>query len=101
MISGGGCSNRRPHKVTRPEVGMTNPAMICNKVDLPQPDGPTIDTKDPRSIPSETPPIAFVVTPCPTNAFETSLTKIYAPFCDIARLIEPSGYARRDRPFAS
>jgi hypothetical protein len=35
--------------MTRPSSARSNPAMIRNKVDLPQPDGPSRIVKDPSS----------------------------------------------------
>jgi len=40
-----GLSTRRPATVTEPEDGGIKPEMIFNKVLLPQPLGPTMDTK--------------------------------------------------------
>src|SRR5215472_2470066 len=42
--------------LTLPEVGRCNPVMMCSNVDLPQPEGPTMQRNSPvrtfRSIPS-------------------------------------------------
>src|ERR1051326_5254376 len=46
-----------------PEVGDARPAMVCSRVDLPQPEGPTIETKLPFSMSRSTPLSATVVPP--------------------------------------
>src|ERR1043166_7715765 len=46
-----------------PEVGDARPAMVCSRVDLPQPEGPTIETKLPASMSRSTPLSATVVPP--------------------------------------
>ena len=40
-----------PSRVTVPEVGLSRPARMCIRVDLPDPDGPMIAVKCPRSKP--------------------------------------------------
>ena len=44
-----------PSSVTVPEVGRSSPARMCISVDLPEPDGPMIALKRPRSNPTLTP----------------------------------------------
>src|SRR6266478_7541663 len=51
-----------------PEVMFSSPASIRNKVDLPQPEGPTSTTKAPSSIGIDTP----CKTSKPPNDFRTS-----------------------------
>src|ERR1044071_1635198 len=46
-----------------PEVGDASPAMVCSRVDLPQPEGPTIETKLPSSMSRSIPLSATVVPP--------------------------------------
>src|SRR5438874_2156633 len=47
-------STPRPSSVMRPAVTGASPAMRPSRVDLPQPDGPTIDTNSPPLISNET-----------------------------------------------
>src|SRR6202035_3979295 len=60
-------TTRSPIEIV-PEVMFSSPASIRNKVDLPQPDGPTNTTKAPSSIGIETP----CRTSKPPNDFRTS-----------------------------
>src|SRR6187399_199198 len=60
-------TTRSPIEIV-PEVMFSSPASIRNKVDLPQPDGPTSTTKAPSSIGIETP----CWTSKPPNDFRTS-----------------------------
>ena len=39
----------------RPEVAASSPAMMCMRVDLPDPDGPMIAVNCPRRMPTLTP----------------------------------------------
>ena len=41
--------------LTEPEVGVSSPAMQCNKVDFPEPDGPMMAVNSPSVNPTETP----------------------------------------------
>src|SRR6202158_450641 len=60
-------TTRSPIEIV-PEVMFSSPASIRNKVDLPQPDGPTRTTKAPSSIGIDTP----CRTSKPPNDFRTS-----------------------------
>src|ERR1700730_14081193 len=60
-------TTRSPIEIV-PEVMFSSPASIRNKVDLPQPDGPTSTTKAPSSIGIDTP----CRTSKPPNDFRTS-----------------------------
>src|ERR1700680_2273653 len=60
-------TTRSPIEIV-PEVMFSSPASIRNKVDLPQPEGPTSTTKAPSSIGIETP----CRTSKPPNDFRTS-----------------------------
>src|ERR1700681_4292420 len=60
-------TTRSPIEIV-PEVIFSSPASIRNKVDLPQPEGPTRTTKAPSSIGIETP----CRTSKPPNDFRTS-----------------------------
>src|SRR5690348_9974364 len=82
-------TTRSPIEIV-PEVMFSSPASMRNRVDLPQPDGPTRTTNSPSSI--------GTVTPCRTsklpNDFRTSriLTDdIYPPMDQVA----PRGLVRR------
>jgi len=44
-----------PSSCTVPEVGRSRPARMCMSVDLPEPDGPMIALKRPRSKETDTP----------------------------------------------
>ena len=44
-----------PSSTTEPEVGRSSPARMCISVDLPEPDGPMIALKRPRSKATLTP----------------------------------------------
>ena len=55
-----------PSIQTEPPVGRSSPARMCMSVDLPEPDGPMIAVKRPRSNPSVTPSRASTAaSPCP------------------------------------
>src|SRR6266478_377756 len=60
-------TTRSPIEIV-PEVMFSSPASIRNKVDLPQPEGPTSTTKAPSSIGIDTP----CKTSKPPNDFRTS-----------------------------
>ena len=45
----------KPAIQTLPSVGLSSPARMCIRVDLPEPDGPMIAVRQPSSISSETP----------------------------------------------
>src|SRR3954454_12576202 len=60
-------TTRSPMEIV-PEVMFSSPASIRNKVDLPQPEGPTRTTKAPSSIGIDTP----CRTSKPPNDFRTS-----------------------------
>ncbi len=47
--SGDGPSSSRLAITIWPEVGFSSPATICSKVDLPQPERPSRQTKSPAS----------------------------------------------------
>src|SRR5215204_5363355 len=49
-LSGGTRLTSRLPKITRPEVCASRPAIICNAVVLPQPDGPSSTTNSPSAI---------------------------------------------------
>ena len=58
-----------PSSVTVPEVGVSRPARMCIRVDLPEPDGPMIAVKRPRSKPVLTPTRASTAaSPCRSGA---------------------------------
>ena len=40
----------RDSTCTEPEVGLSTPPRMCSNVDLPLPDGPTMETNSPRSV---------------------------------------------------
>src|SRR6187549_4287805 len=72
-------TTRSPIEIV-PEVMFSSPASIRNKVDLPQPDGPTSTTKAPSSIGIDTP----CSTSKPPNDLRTSricTDDIYFPPC--------------------
>src|SRR6202165_4801581 len=54
-LGGGTSFDRTPSMKRSPAVISSNPAMSLNRVDLPQPDGPTKTTNSRSSIPSDTP----------------------------------------------
>src|SRR6266545_606014 len=68
MTVGGGLSTLRSSRNTPPDVGASNPAIICSSVDLPHPEGPTMETKLPRATSRSTPSSATVVPPGAANA---------------------------------
>jgi hypothetical protein len=45
--SASGSQNSLPSSVITPDDGSTSPPMMCNSVDFPQPEGPTIETNSP------------------------------------------------------
>src|SRR5688572_13200247 len=55
--------------------------MICSSVDLPQPEGPIIDTKLPRSMSRSMPFKATVVPPGASKDFLTPRTRSTISFC--------------------
>ncbi len=59
---------------TWPVVASSSPAMVRNRVDLPQPDGPTKTTNSPSAISRSTP---FSTSTAP-NAFFTSTRRTFA-----------------------
>ena len=48
-------SSAMPSMATLPEVGVSSPAMMCMRVDLPEPDGPMTATNSPWCSATETP----------------------------------------------
>ena len=93
------CGHR---EAPRPRSASTSPAMICNKVDLPQPDGPTMETKLPRSISRSTPLSATVVPPGAAKDLCTPLTRRNAGTArHRRRLRAASARASKDRSAAS
>ena len=55
-----------PSTVTAPPVGRSSPPSMCSKVDLPEPEVPTIATNSPSSTARSTPSSAFTsVSPLP------------------------------------
>ena len=49
-----------PSIITVPDVGLSRPPSMFKRVDLPEPDGPMIETKSPRSITRLTPSKALM-----------------------------------------
>ena len=60
---------------TSPAVAGTSPATIWSSVDLPQPDGPTMETNVPRSTSTSTPSRARVVRPALSYALRMPRTR--------------------------
>ncbi len=55
-----------PSTVTEPEVGRSRPPSMCSRVDLPEPEVPTMATNSPFSTLRSTPSRAFTrVSPAP------------------------------------
>ena len=55
-----------PAITTSPDVGLSSPARMCIRVDLPEPDGPMTATSSPGRTTSETPRSASTaVSPSP------------------------------------
>lgn len=59
--AGSGPRTGAPSTVTSPFVGSTNPARMCRSVDLPHPEGPTIETNSPRRASRSSPSIAVTL----------------------------------------
>jgi hypothetical protein len=64
---------------TRPEVAESRPAMMCMRVDLPEPLGPMIAVNSPRLMPMETPESAATGLSALPYDFERSSTRATSP----------------------
>src|SRR5688572_9316495 len=72
MRPSGGPVTSRPSSTTEPAVGRISPATHCSSVDLPQPDGPTMETNWCASTRKLTSPSAM--TGAPDNGWNSFLT---------------------------
>src|SRR5580692_1306827 len=75
---------------TFPSSGTSSPATSLSSVDLPQPDGPMIATKEPRLIFSVTDDRACVPTPLVRNVLLTPSMLTSASSCCVALEVSPA-----------
>src|ERR1700739_2095657 len=61
---------------TAPALGLSSPHMSLSNVDLPQPDGPTIDTKLPALMPHDRFSNTVSVRPCTGNVLARSFSSM-------------------------
>src|SRR5258707_14735206 len=74
----------RPSTSARPLLGASRPETILSKVDLPQPDGPTIDTIEPSGTSKVTSRQATTGSRSRgRNTMPTSTSRIFAGGCDM------------------
>src|SRR5438067_3106158 len=86
-------------RATEPEVGRSRPAATCRNVLFPDPDGPMIAVKEPRSSPTLIPSSATTAPSPRPWTFRTSHKATAAPVCSAGRRPRRPGLEVKARDF--